>query len=180
MTPVKFMRGWTDTARPLGGQELDLQTQLRVGGETVWSEISTFLARRTDRSRTPHTREGGLPHLEVPPRQDVNTSTFVVSPGVGRQYARIFRGLQSHSHRGCRGPLFWLQTRGRTRHVVACTLRCRTSADPHFQGLAHWMWLSGDPFRSAPAAARELDGRPTRGIHTCAIRRPRATICPEG
>jgi acyl dehydratase len=27
--------------------------------------------------------------LDVPPRQDVSTSTFVVSPGVGRQYARV-------------------------------------------------------------------------------------------
>lgn len=81
-----WLEGHRETAR---GQELDLQTQVRVGGEIVWSEISTFLARRTDRSRPPRKREGGLPHLDVPPRQDVSTSTFVVSPGVGRQYARV-------------------------------------------------------------------------------------------
>lgn len=81
-----WLEGHRETAR---GQELDLQTQVRVGGETVWTEISTFLARRTDRSRPPRKRESGLPHLEVPPRQDVSTSTFVVSPGVGRQYARV-------------------------------------------------------------------------------------------
>jgi acyl dehydratase len=81
-----WMEGHRETAR---GQEIDLQTQLRVSGEPVWSEISTLLARRADGSRPPRTREGGLPHLDVPPRQDVSTSTFVVSPGVGRQYARV-------------------------------------------------------------------------------------------
>jgi hypothetical protein len=81
-----WLEGHRETAR---GQELDLQTQIRVEGETVWSEISTFLARRADTGRTPRMREAGLPHLELPPRQDVSTSTFVVSPGVGRQYARV-------------------------------------------------------------------------------------------
>jgi len=81
-----WMEGHRETVR---GQELDLQTQLRVGGEIVWSEISTLLARRADGSRAPRSREPGLPNLVVPPRQDVSTSTFVVSPGVGRQYARI-------------------------------------------------------------------------------------------
>ena len=81
-----WMQGHRETGR---GQELDLQTQVRVGGEIVWSEISTLLARRADGSRPPRTREGSLPNLVVPPRQDVSTSTFVVSPGVGRQYARV-------------------------------------------------------------------------------------------
>jgi len=81
-----WMEGHRETAR---GQEIDLQTQLRVGDEPVWSETSTLLARRADGSRPPRTREGGLPHLEVPPRHDVSTSTFVVSPGVGRRYARV-------------------------------------------------------------------------------------------
>lgn len=81
-----WLEGHRDTAR---GQELDLQTQVRVGGEIVWSETSTFLARRRDRSKGPRARAPGLPHLEVPPRQDVTTSTFVVAPGVGRQYARV-------------------------------------------------------------------------------------------
>jgi acyl dehydratase len=80
------MEGHRETAR---GQEIDLQTQLRVGGQPVWSEVSTLLARRAEGQRPPRTREGGLPHLDVPPRQDVSTSTFVVSPGVGRQYARV-------------------------------------------------------------------------------------------
>lgn len=81
-----WMEGHRETAR---GQEIDLQTQLRVGGQVVWSETSTLLARRAEGSRPPRTRERGLPHLDVPPRQDVSTSTFIVSPGVGRQYARV-------------------------------------------------------------------------------------------
>ena len=81
-----WMEGHRETAR---GQEIDLQTQLRVGGQPVWSEVSTLLARRAEGHRPPRTREGGLPQLDVPPRQDVSTSTFVVSPGVGRQYARV-------------------------------------------------------------------------------------------
>jgi acyl dehydratase len=81
-----WLEGHRETAR---GQELDLQTQVRVSGETVWSEISTLLARRTDSNRAPRKRQTGLPHLDVPPRQDVSTSTFVVAPGVGRQYARV-------------------------------------------------------------------------------------------
>jgi len=81
-----WMEGHRETAR---GQEIDLQTQLRVGGQPVWSEVSTLLARRAEGQRPARTREGGLPQLDVPPRQDVSTSTFVVSPGVGRQYARV-------------------------------------------------------------------------------------------
>jgi acyl dehydratase len=81
-----WLEGHRETAR---GQELDLQTEVRVGGETVWSETSTFLARQRGRSRSPRKGEAALPHLLVPPRQDVTTSTFVVAPGVGRQYARV-------------------------------------------------------------------------------------------
>jgi acyl dehydratase len=81
-----WLEGHRETAR---GQELDLQTEVRVGGEVVWWETSTLLARRHDRNRVPRMREPGIPTLEVPPRQDVTTSTFVVAPTVGRQYARV-------------------------------------------------------------------------------------------
>jgi acyl dehydratase len=81
-----WLEGHRETAR---GQELDLQTQVRVGAEIIWSETSTFLARRHGRNRGARTREPGLPSLEIPPRQDVTTSTFIVAPGVGRQYARV-------------------------------------------------------------------------------------------
>lgn len=87
---VGDIRAWIEGHREtFRGQEMDLQTQVSVGGEVVWSETSTLLARRADRTRGPRTREGGLPSLEVPPRQDVTTSTFVVSPHIGRQYARV-------------------------------------------------------------------------------------------
>jgi acyl dehydratase len=81
-----WFEGHRETAR---GQELDLQTQVQVDGRTVWSEISTFLARRPNRRRVPRTGDAALPILEIPPRQAVTTSTFVVAPGVGRQYACI-------------------------------------------------------------------------------------------
>ena len=81
-----WLEGHRETAR---GQELDLQTQVHVDGQTVWSETSTFLARRPGRSKVIARGQPGLPSLEIPPRQDVTTSTFIVAPGVGRQYARV-------------------------------------------------------------------------------------------
>jgi acyl dehydratase len=81
-----WLEGHRETAR---GQELDLQTRVRVGTEVVWSETSTFLARRQVKSNVPRSREPGLPSMEIPPRQEVTTSTFVVGPTVGRQYARV-------------------------------------------------------------------------------------------
>jgi len=80
-----WLEGHRETSR---GQELDLQTEVKVAGQIVWSETCTFLARRPDRHRSPRTKEPSLP-LDVPPRQDVTTSTFVVEPGVGRRYARV-------------------------------------------------------------------------------------------
>jgi len=81
-----WLEGHRETAR---GQEIDLQTQIRVGPDVVWSETCTFLARRRDRSRA--RREGGVPAVvEVPPRREVTTSlAFTVPSAVGRQYARV-------------------------------------------------------------------------------------------
>jgi acyl dehydratase len=81
-----WLEGPRETAR---GQELDLQTEVYIDGDRVWSETSTFLARRIGKDRGGRTREAGLATLEVPPRQAVTTSAFVVSPGVGRQYACV-------------------------------------------------------------------------------------------
>jgi acyl dehydratase len=81
-----WLEGHRETAR---GQELDLQTEVHIDGDRVWSETSTFLARRVGKDRIGRAREAGLPLPEVPPRQAVTTSAFVVSPGVGRQYARV-------------------------------------------------------------------------------------------
>jgi acyl dehydratase len=81
-----WLEGFRETAR---GQELDLQTEVRIAGDMVWHETSTFLARRQGRDRIGREREAGLPTVDVPPRQEVTRSTFVVSAGVGRQYARV-------------------------------------------------------------------------------------------
>lgn len=81
-----WMEGFRETAR---GQELDLQTEIQIGTEILWSETCTFLARHRERRKLSRTGEPPLPEVEMPPRQDVTTSTFVVSPAVGRQYARV-------------------------------------------------------------------------------------------
>ncbi len=83
---VAWLERHRETSR---GQELDLQTEVRVGGSTVWSETCTFLARRPTRARSTQAKSENLPVLEMPPRQDVTTSTFFVASGVGRQYARV-------------------------------------------------------------------------------------------
>ncbi len=85
------IRAWIEGSRETArGQELDLHTEISVGSESLWRETSTFLLRRTERRR-PATRssDGSQPAFEVPPREAVTTSAFVVSRRVGRQYARI-------------------------------------------------------------------------------------------
>src|ERR1700742_3024399 len=72
-----WLEGHRETAR---GQELDLQTEIRVDNEAVWSETSTFLARRRGKERAGRLRERALPALEVPPKQEVTTSTIALSP----------------------------------------------------------------------------------------------------
>jgi len=73
-------------------------------------------------------------------------------------------GLQSHSYRGCGGPLFWLQTRDRTRHVVACALRRRTRRTRVFTALHAGCGFQATHCVLRPHRPRELDGRPTRGF----------------
>jgi len=89
---VGQIRAWIDGHRETArGVELDLQTEVLIAGEVVWTETCTFLARRLRATGVARSKEKdrGPPGLELPPRQDVTTSTFVVSPGVGRQYARV-------------------------------------------------------------------------------------------
>ena len=81
-----WMEGYRDTSR---GQEIDLQTEVRIHDDVVWSETATFLARHRQRRRLPRTGEPAMPNVEMPPRQDVTTSTFIVNRAVGRQYARV-------------------------------------------------------------------------------------------
>jgi hypothetical protein len=173
------MHGWRDTARPPGARSSICGTQIRVGGETVWSEISTFLARRTGRSRTPHMREAGLPHLQVPPRQDVNTSTFVVAPGVGRQYARV-SGDFNPIHIAAVAARFFGFKRA-LAHGMWSLARCAAELPRTrvFTALHAGCGFQATHCVPRPHRARELDGRPTRGFRTCAIRRLRATIRSE-
>jgi hypothetical protein len=81
---------WVEGHRETGrGQEFDLQTEVRIGGESVWAETCTFMARRPARSTSPRARGDTPPVLELPPRTDVTCSTFLVAPGTGRRYARV-------------------------------------------------------------------------------------------
>jgi acyl dehydratase len=68
------------------GQELRLQTELRVGGETIWSETSTLLCRMAEQPRPagPAARD-----FEQPPQEGVRTETFSIPAATGRRYARV-------------------------------------------------------------------------------------------
>jgi hypothetical protein len=82
-----WIEGFRESSR---GQELALQTELAVGSELIWCETSTFLVRHRERRRpAARSGDGSLPTVEVPPREVVATSAFVVNPHVGREYARI-------------------------------------------------------------------------------------------
>ena len=78
--------GHRDTAR---GQELDLNTEVRVGGEVVWSETCTLLARRRGRRGPPRTGGTHRPGVALPPPETVRTQIFRVDSGTGRRYARV-------------------------------------------------------------------------------------------
>ena len=81
-----ILDGHRDTPR---GQELDLNTEVRVGGEVVWSETCTLLARRRGRRGPPRTGGAHGAGVAVPPPETVRTQIFAVDPGTGRRYARV-------------------------------------------------------------------------------------------
>jgi len=70
----------------LRGQELRLQTDVRVGGETIWSETSTLLCRMAQQARP-----SGPPARDFtqPPQENVRTETFRIPAATGRRYARV-------------------------------------------------------------------------------------------
>jgi len=74
-----------DVAR---GQELDLKTEVRIGGEAVWSETCTLLARRRGRRGLPRSGSSVIPAVELPPGRTLRTQVFTVESGIGRRYAR--------------------------------------------------------------------------------------------
>jgi len=70
-----------ETAR---GQEFDLKTEALLSGERVWSETSTFLARRRD---VPAREDAAGSAMSMP--VGMNTSLWSAAEDVGRRYAGV-------------------------------------------------------------------------------------------
>ncbi len=70
------------------GQELTLQTEVRVGGEPIWSETCTLLSRRMHQ-RPARPAGAASTDLELPARENIRTDAFCVPPATGRRYARV-------------------------------------------------------------------------------------------
>jgi acyl dehydratase len=68
------------------GQELRLQTEVRVGGETIWSETSTLLCRMAQQLRptAPAVRD-----FTQPPQENLRCEAFTIPAATGRRYARV-------------------------------------------------------------------------------------------
>jgi acyl dehydratase len=79
--------GMRETGR---GQEFDLHTEARSGGELVWREVSTYLARRpragvgSDKGGT----SGASPKAAVHPAQP-SLRLWAAPADIGRRYARV-------------------------------------------------------------------------------------------
>ncbi len=79
-----WLEGHRDSER---GQEFDLHTEYVVGGESIWDETCTFLARRKPppgaaKPATPRAAEGA-------PDASLKTSSFRAPAGLGRRYGFI-------------------------------------------------------------------------------------------
>ncbi len=70
------------------GQEFDLETEVRVGGELVWTETCTFLARRRARG-APGTRRAESTRQSPEDRAGVITSSFAAPSSIGRSYGLV-------------------------------------------------------------------------------------------
>jgi acyl dehydratase len=68
------------------GQELRLQTDVRVGGEAIWSETSALLCRMARQPKPP-----GAPQRDFrqPPQENLHTQALIIPPATGRRYARV-------------------------------------------------------------------------------------------
>ena len=66
------------------GQEFELLTQARCAGQLVWSETSTFLARR----RVPARAASAPPEALILP-EGHDTATWDATADIGRRYARV-------------------------------------------------------------------------------------------
>jgi len=115
-------------------------------------KLSTFLARRADKSRTPRMKRRAFPIWSCRPDR---TSARALR-GVTGCRTTVRAGLRDFNPFTLRmsPPVFSASTRNRT----ACG-RLRgalpKSATPHFPGPARWMWRSSDPLHSAPARCSE-------------------------
>jgi len=68
------------------GQELRLQTEVRVGGDTIWSETSTLLCRM---EQQPRTSAAPVRDFQQAPQEGVRTVAFTIPAATGRRYARV-------------------------------------------------------------------------------------------
>jgi hypothetical protein len=80
-----WIEGHRDTER---GQEFDLHTEYVVGGEPLWDETCTFLARRKPAPGTP--KPAAARSAEGPPdNAALKSSSFRAPAGLGRRYGFI-------------------------------------------------------------------------------------------
>jgi hypothetical protein len=68
------------------GQELRLQTDIQVGGDTLWSETSTLLCRMTEK---PRPTGAARRDAEQPPQEGLRREEFTIPAATGRSYARV-------------------------------------------------------------------------------------------
>jgi acyl dehydratase len=125
------IHAWSDSYRQTSrGQEFDLQTHLRIGSETVWSETSTFLARmRTGQPRGTAGPAGpGTPNLISPGRAALTTRTFAIHAATGRSYAFISADFNPIHLSNLTARLFGF--RGCIAHGMWSLARCAAELDP--------------------------------------------------
>jgi hypothetical protein len=76
--------GHRETGR---GQEFDLVTEARAGGEVAWVETSTLLARRRAASAPAHPAHAAMPPPAAP--EGAQACAFKLGAELGRRYARL-------------------------------------------------------------------------------------------
>jgi acyl dehydratase len=106
---------WADNRRPhSAGEQVDLISEARVGGELVWRETSTYLRRVKSASAARSTQ----PKPAIPDVPATSTVQYRVPRDIGRRYAAIA---------GDRNPI----------HLHDLTAR----AFGYRKAIAHGMWL---------------------------------------
>jgi acyl dehydratase len=87
------MRAWIEGHRDVErGQELDMYTELRAGGEVVWLETCTLFVKGARRRKPGAARTKPSGEVERPRPPPVTTATSFEAQGdIGRRYARVSR-----------------------------------------------------------------------------------------